>query len=261
MINRFQLPETNLDACKHALNSVGWFIPPYVNVNFLNILAQEIRISGTTFDQRTLARVLASIYSSLHLAAMVNQRYPITPCVSEYKEIISEAVEAHFIGLDHAAVSALLPVIEGAGRKLASNRSIHVSGIKTLFTTLATDCKDESKSKNIGAVGEIASMMDSFVEFANHHLYVHSDTYALSDKTNRHGILHGAYTDSDYGEPINFFKSIAAVDFLCFVASFRARLPCLAPDPTPACEALAAHYAECGKLGADRPKIGATTLS
>jgi hypothetical protein len=255
----FQLPETDLDACKQAFNRVGWFIPPYVNVNYLNILARDIKASVTTFDQRKLAGVLASIYSSSHLAAMVNQRYPITPCISEYKEIISEAVEAHFLGLDHAAVSALLPVIEGAGRKLASDRSIQIASIKTLFTALATDCKDESKSKNIGAVGEIASMMDSFIEFAKCHLYIQSDTYALSDKTNRHGILHGAYTDSDYGEPINFFKSIAAVDFLCFVASFRVRLPCLAPDPTPACEALAAHYVECGKLRANRPKIGATT--
>ena len=248
----FQLPETNLDDCKHALNRVGWFIPPYVNVHLLNMLAQEIKTSRTTFDQRALAQTLASIYSSLHLAAMVNQRYPTTPYISEYKGIIAEAVEAHFLGLDHAAVSALLPVIEGAGRKLASNRSIQISGIKALFTTLATSCKDESKSRRIGATGEITSMMDSFIEFVNHHLYAHSDTYPLSDKTNRHGILHGAYSDSDYGEPINFFKSIAAVDFLCFVAAFRAQLPSLAPDPTAACKGLASYYTECERQTRDR---------
>jgi hypothetical protein len=60
-------------------------------------------------------------------------------------------------------------------------------------------------------------------------VYIHSDCYGFEEKTNRHGILHGAYADADYDAPINFYKTIAAIDFLCFVAAFRARLPCLAP--------------------------------
>jgi hypothetical protein len=35
--------------------------------------------------------------------------------------------------------------------------------------------------------------------------------YPLLDKTNRHGILHGAYKDADYGRPINFYKAIGVM--------------------------------------------------
>lgn len=245
----------NLDHWKEAFNRVGWFIPPYVTMGFLSFLATDIRSHGGTFDQRALQSVLALLYSPLNVATMVCLRYPVTPFVQDYKQIIAEAVEAHFLGLNHAAVAALLPVVEGAARKLAGNRGLRVSGISmaTLLATLATDCKEESYKKRIGAVEEVASMMDSFMEFARSHLYVQSDRYGLDDKTNRHGILHGSYGDTDYGAPINFYKIIAAVDFLCFVAAFRARISWLAPDPTPACRVLANHYARCPALSGLRP--------
>jgi hypothetical protein len=247
----------NLDHCGQSFNRVGWFIPPYINVGFLDLLAREISNRGAAFDQNTLQNVLARIYSPLNLAAMVNQRYPITPFVQDYKRIIAEAIEAHFLGLDHAAVAALLPALEGAGRRLAVSRGLPVAGVSTmtLFADLAIDCKKESREKQIGAVDEIASMMDSFVEFTRQHLYIHSDRYGLDDKTNRHGILHGAYADADYGAPINFYKTVAGIDLLCFVAAFRSRLPCLAPHPTPSCHALAEYYGRCAELDGERPSL------
>jgi hypothetical protein len=51
--------------------------------------------------------------------------------------------------------------------------------------------------------------------------YINSQKYPLEDKTNRHGILHGTYTDNDYGFPINYYKIISAIDFLCFAISIH----------------------------------------
>jgi len=106
----------NLDQCKQEFNRVGWFVPPYVSVGFLKTLAGTIRGNAKVFDQQQLQRFIAPLFSSQHLAAMVTERYPITPYVREYREIISEAIEAHFMGLDHVAVAGLMPVIEGAGK-------------------------------------------------------------------------------------------------------------------------------------------------
>jgi hypothetical protein len=96
-------------------------------------------------------------------------------------------------------------------------------------------------------------MLDSFAEFSKKHLYIHSDRYPLDDNTNRHGILHGEYADADYGLPINFYKAIAAIDFMCFVSGFTALLPCLAPDPTERSKALAAYWNRCSSLSNSRP--------
>jgi hypothetical protein len=72
--------------------------------------------------------------------------------------------------------------------------------------------------------------------------FAESTLYPFTDGTNRHGIAHGAYSDSDYGSPINFYKTIAAVDFLTFVSSFKANLSWLAPNSTPESMKLAAYY-------------------
>ena len=241
----------NLDYHKQAFNSVGWFIPPYVQLGFLEDVAKQINDNNVC--ERTLAPYLAQIYSPEILAAMISERYHAVPYINEYHEIIAESVEAHFLGLNHIAVSGLMPVIEGAGRKLADSRSVSVTSIISVFQKLAIDCKDDVTTNNIGAVGEIVSMMDSFIEFTDNNLYINSNNYPLSDNTNRHGILHGAFADADYGEPLNFYKSIGAIDFLCFISALRAPISCFAPSPTQESQSLSAYYQLCIQLGQKKP--------
>jgi len=234
-----------LDHYKISFNSVGWFIPPYVTNGFLDVLSKAISDKGGSFKQPDLEIALSFIYSPDNLAAMVTERYPITPHINDFKMIISEAVEAHFLGLNHIAVSGLMPVIEGAGKKISDSRGVQFDSIKNGFVNLANDCKNDVIKNNIGNVDEIISMMESFIYFAENHIYIHSNKYLLSDNTNRHGILHGAYSDNDYGDPINFYKSISAIDFLCFVSAFRAPVSCFAPSPTERSRQIATFYKAC----------------
>lgn len=243
----------NLDFHKQAFNNVGWFIPPYVQLGLLGNIAKQINENNVC--ENTLAPYLAKIYSPENLSAMVSERYHVVPYINEYYEIIAESIEAHFLGLNHITVSGLMPVIEGAGRKIAASRSITVTSTKSVFQNLAIDCKNDIITNNIGAVGEIVSMIDAFIEFTDNHLYIRSEQYSLSDNTNRHGILHGAFADADYGEPLNFYKSIGAIDFLCFVSAMRAPISCFPPSPTDASQALATYYRLCFQLGQKKPAV------
>lgn len=242
-----------LDSHKETFNSIGWFIPPYVTMGFLSFLAKKNHDSNGAFDQKKLEEALSWIYSADNLAAMVVSRYPITPYVSEFVKTIAEAVEAHFMGLSQVAVGGLLPVIEGVALKLADSRSVKTRQRGHTFKNLAEHCKKEIKEKNTGAAGEIISMIDSFIAYTESQLYVDSSLYDLSDNTNRHGILHGAYTDMDYGAPINFYKAISAIDFLCFISSIRASISWLAPSPTDTSEKLAIYYHACSHFKNLRP--------
>ena len=248
-----KLNTSSLDHYKDSFCSVGWFIPPYVTLGYLNLLSKAISDKGEFFSQGDLEAALSFIYSADNLAAMITERYPATPFIQDYKIIIGEAIQAHFLGLDHVAVAGLMPVIEGAGKKLAASRSVKYSSITDVLVNLATDCKNDSIKNSIGAVGEIISMMDSFIDFAKNHLYTNSNNYAFTDKTNRHGILHGAYSDNDYGAPINFYKSIAAVDFLCFVSAFRAHISWFAPSPTERSREISNYYRACVALSKMSP--------
>ncbi len=167
----------NLDFYKNIFNGVGWFIPPYVPMGVLDEIAGEIQNNGSSFSQKHLGSLLPRIYSAENLAAMVCERYPVTPYIMVYKDIISESIEAHFSGLGHISVSGLMPVIEGAGRKLADHWSVSHKNIKPVFKNLATGCMNHSNDNNIGAVGEIKSMMESFIEFTDANLYINSIQY------------------------------------------------------------------------------------
>jgi len=229
---------------ENAFSSVGWFIPPYAAMGFLSAMGAEILRKENSFGQGDLEQWLSKLYGADGLAAMVCSRYPITPVIAEYKETISESIEAHFLGLHHVAVAGLVPVIEGAGRELLASRGLSCKSVRGVFSELASDCKRESIEKNIGATGEIVSMMDSFANFTNNVLYVDSEKYPFIDGTNRHGITHGSFKDGDYGSPINFYKTIGAVDFLAFVSAFRAAISWFAPEVTAESGRLAGYYRE-----------------
>jgi hypothetical protein len=221
---------------------VGWFIPPYMQMGIIGQIAGEIEAARGQFTQTDLEAALARLYEPEGLAAMVLSRYPVTPIIRDYQATIGEAVEAHFLGLDHVAAGGLIPVIEGAGRRLASERGLSPKSVTDVFVELSADCKTEAVTRQIGATGEIASMLDAFASFARTSLFVNSIHYPFDDGTNRHGIAHGAYSDADYGRPLNFYKTIAAIDILTWIAAFRANISWFAPSLTGESMRLAGYY-------------------
>src|SRR5260370_32516184 len=103
-------------------------------MGFLSQIVFEIVSKGSQFQQTDLEAVLSTAYCASSLASMVTSRYPLMPIVSDYKTTIAESIEAHFLGLDHVATGGLIPVIEGAGRRLAAGRGLKSSGsIKDVF--------------------------------------------------------------------------------------------------------------------------------
>jgi hypothetical protein len=194
--------------------------------------------------------MLARVYDPERMASMVLNRYPQIPVITLFTQTIAESVLAHFSGLHHVAVGGLIPVIEGAGRRLAGERGLDAKGhIKDVFRNLASYVKEDVIQRRIGATDEIVNMLDSFLLFIEDYFYCQSQAYPLVDGTNRHGIEHGAYTDAEYGRPLNFYKTIAAVDFLTFISSLKtSKMSGFVPDHTLESKGLAARYAAVGNM-------------
>lgn len=234
----------NLEDLKNRLNSVGWFVPPYFSSGLLDTVALTIARTNGGFTQADLESVLGRVYDAERLASMVLNRYPQTPVVMLFAQTISEAVMAHFLRLHHVAVGGLIPVVEGAGRRLATERGLRgQEQITKVFKDLTGYAKQEVIARRIGATDEIVNMLDSFLCFIEQYFFSKSADYPLMDRTNRHGIAHGAYSDAEYGRPISFYKTIAAVDFLTFVSSLNtSQMSGFVPAYTPQSSALAARY-------------------
>ncbi len=69
----------NLDIYREAFKGVGWFIPPYVSMDFLSRMVSRIRNNSGAMSQDALEGFLALIYSEENLAAMVTERFHKVP--------------------------------------------------------------------------------------------------------------------------------------------------------------------------------------
>ena len=247
----------SLSHFQRSLAKVGWFIPPFVTMRTLKVITGAIDDTSRNFSETDLEVIMSEIYVAEHLAALVVDRYPVIPVIKDYRFAIAEAIESHFLGLHHVAVSGLAPVVEGAARQLASNKGLDGEAyIKVVLRTLSDACSDQCRREKIGAWEEVASMMDAFAAWSKEIFYTSSSSYPLGDNTNRHGILHGAFTDSKYGRPINFYKVISAVDMLMMIASLQSpdeSFSWLAPSETIMSRKLSLYYGRLAETAATRP--------
>lgn len=224
------------------LHQVGWLIPPFVSTGWIRNVATIIDRAGQPFGQAELEQLLASMFTPENLAGMVTSRYPQKPVIKAFQEIIAEGVQAHFLKLDHIAASGLVPVVEGATRRLAKEHGIVIDEFRPTLSALTKHCKDHVNAKRIGNVGEIVSMFESFELFVSKVLFVNTRRYALADGTNRHGMAHGIFADKDFGSPLNFYKIITAMNFLTFISSLYYGGSGFAPDETAESKELARYY-------------------
>lgn len=228
----------SLDSYAEELGRHGLMIPPFSNMGILHELIQIIREGPMDMDER-LSAVLSQIYTPSHLAAMVVSRYAHTNVIALYAETISEAIEAHLLGLDHVAVAGLMPVIEGVVVRLSLLHGISAKkNTKQKFASLVSCAIERTNTVRTGDFQQVDSMLKAFLNFLENYFWEGSSNYPLPDRTNRHGILHGAYSDADYGYPINFYKTLTALDMLSWISEFQP----FQPKPTPDSEALAAYY-------------------
>jgi hypothetical protein len=224
------------------LNQVGWFIPPYVSVTRMDCIAATIEDAGEAFGQQDLENVLSALFTPEILAAMVLNRYPQTKVIQEFKTIIGEGVAAHFLKLDHIAASGLVPVIEGATRRLAEKHGFTGRKFMGTLSALVEHCKSHVRCKRIGNVDEIVAMLESFELFLSKVLFVNTDDYAFTDGTNRHGIAHGLFADAAFGSPVNFYKILTSINFLTFMSALYYGGSGFIPDETAQSKELARHY-------------------
>ena len=237
-----------MDFYRDLFTSVGWFIPSHSTMGYIGSIAKEIKDS----EQPNIEPFLKGLYSSINQATMVTERYPIVPNICDYKDIISESVEAHFLGLNYAAVTTLMPVVEGVGKTLVEEWGIERKfsngknkGIRTLFSDLSQKCRKHVIETELGEVSQIVPALEAFEHYLKNNFYISSNEYTFDDKTNRHGILHGSFKDVDFGVPINFYKTIGVVEFLCFIISLKEPISFFAPTPTEKSYQLAAYYDSC----------------
>ena len=236
-----------------AFQSVDWIIPAYFSVGHIGMIGDAIEKADVAKKQEILRTVLPRMYTSRHLASMLLERYAKHTHVREFGKPIAEAIEAAFGGLWHAAITTLMPVLEGILAKMRAARLGESAKDNRNWLGSELTALVEKEKNSLHCYDERIVMLTALRDFCNKRLYNDTKNYKGLDEFNRHGILHGLF--HDYGDPINFYRLISILELLCFVIALIHGESCFAPASTSTSEVLAAYYETVLASAASRPDM------
>jgi hypothetical protein len=218
---------------------VDWLIPPYLNTAFLSKLAHAIEVAPPAERLQIMQVNLANAYGPNYLAGMFLERYSKIVYVGDFKQHIGESIKAYFSGYKLVSIIALVPVLEGIVRKIATSHGRPIgAGTKKLNDEFGAFVDTEIKSPH--CFGERVVMLEVLRDFVRDRLLEQTNSYSGRNELNRHGILHGIY--GNFGEDMNFFRLITLLDLLCFAIGLEKGGSGFGPAPTPESSKLAEHY-------------------
>jgi hypothetical protein len=242
---------------RSALVAAGWIWPAYIQNRHVHSIAQNLLAAATDAERHSvLETALPTIYPPEDIAVMLLERYRKMPLIVEFQASISEGIEAAYLGLFHAAVSTLFPVIEGVIRLSAASGGRSVG----LGTNKLPDEVDAmitfERAAGFGAADERITMLEIFRDFLRSKLLANTSTLPGARDLNRHGVLHGVF--KDFGHEANFYILISILDLLTFIQVFHTTgISALAPDRTNQSRVLALYYRTLQKASFAGPKVGA----
>jgi hypothetical protein len=231
---------SGLQRAADAFKSVDWVVPAYFGLGQISAIGGAIERAEGEVKQEVLRYVLPLMYTPRHLAAMLLERYSKQVHVREFSKPIAESIEVAFGGMWHAAITTLMPVIEGVLMLMrdARPRGADASNRNWLTAEVVALVKQEQDSPH--CFDERVVMLTALRDFCNKRLYTDTNNYKGLNELNRHGILHGLF--KDYGDPLNFYRLISILDLLCFVIALYNRGSVSTPNYTPESDALARYY-------------------
>jgi hypothetical protein len=239
-----------------AFHQMGWFIPPFYSPNTLNDLAEKVRAGGAGYPVDRFEAEVQLLFGPRSLTAMVLHRYPQDRVLGDFADSIAQAVEAHLMGMNHVAIAGLMPVVEGAGRRLAVERGLvaTIDGhepIRQVFDYLMRDYRAEVVEHGWGSTDAVVAVLNSFSQFIRQRFYASSSGHGQADNTNRHGVLHGFYPDAEAGRPLTFYKTLSAIDLLSFFGGLQTK-SWMGPTATPESDQLALAWTMQGAVRNNR---------
>ncbi len=179
---------------------------------------------------------LANAYGPDYLAGMFLERYSKIVYVRDFKQHIGESIKAYFSGYKLVSIIALVTVVEGTVRKIASSHGRRI-GQRTRMLNHEFERFVEAEIKSPHCFGERVVMLEVLRDFVRDRLLESTESYSGLNELNRHGILHGIY--GNFGEDMNFFRLITLLDLLCFAIGGASGF---GPAPSPESSKLAEHY-------------------
>lgn len=218
---------------------------------------------------------LIDLFTPAVASIYVLRYFDKSQALAPYLQIIYESVEAYFMGLDHVAIMALLPVIEGGLRNVQELRLGHSdANIKSaefsrrLGEMIVNHGESHAEGVSIypGSTGQVevqmsffthvnpqCDVMNAFRIFFRDVLYRPSND--APDGFNRHLILH--LLSSNFASPANFVRAFLLLSHIAFCERLKnSAIPMLWPGSDNDSVRLAKYFVELyTKVGEPRSRM------
>lgn len=206
----------------------------------LGVLSEGVKTINSSSDRwKQSSKWLQEIFSCELAAGYFNSFFSKSVYLGSYKKIIFEAIESYYMGLDHTATMALLPVFEAGLRNiqndLAGGSSDEIKSNKLLKNLRKIIINHGRKMHGnlywhpgIGTGSDLelgffkhnnnqCNVICSFMNFVQNVLYMDSKSAAHQHGYNRHLIVHLLKNDFDDGA--NFVRTFLALTHITFIES------------------------------------------
>jgi hypothetical protein len=217
--------------------------PPYFQNRAVEGLIKRLQAVPEKDRRKLLETELPLFYRPDYLSVMLLDRYAKVDVVKDFQKGIREAIDCYFLGLNDAAVSTLLPILEGIVRGIAKTQGRNPDTKTALLSSEIQAMIDHEAKRwnNDSASDERKELLQGFKRFFDGDLYAHTSSYMGRGELNRHGVAHRLF--QGFGSPANFCILVSILDHLTFVMSFRmSKMSVLAPDDTDESKALANYF-------------------
>lgn len=195
------------DAEAALWGNVEWFLPLWTGMGDSRKILADTRLRSKEqaiqlFDYHT-----STIYTLPFMAVCIEQLIPKSRSLAEFVPIIREAYLAAYSGYPASSIAALIPVIEGALRKIAPSPSETAIGVQIdrVFDRACEQAsqqyydgmwvpKEYSTTQYLFAQDELVFVFETFRRWLKDFFFRNTDQYDGATWLNRHLFAHGAST-------------------------------------------------------------------
>ncbi|WP_282346384.1 hypothetical protein [Pseudomonas sp. PS01301] len=246
-------------------------LPLFMGFGDMESQIHSVQKAGGAAADLWLAKIFTPAVASVYMRRYFENSHALSP----YIQIIYESVEAYFMEMDHVAIMALLPVIEGGLRNVQEINLGHSdSNIRTeefgrrlgemiikhgesqapgVSVYPGSSSADNVSLDFFSHVNPQCDVINAFRIFFKEVLY--KPSYVAPDSFNRHLILH--LLRSDFASPANYVRVFLLLAYITFCERLtNSSIPMLWPGSDEGSVRIAKYFAELSlKVGEPRSRM------
>lgn len=210
---------------------VEWFLPFWVPLRKINVLLADIKHQNPKRAIELFKYHTSTLYTLAFKAVCIAQIFPQSNCLKDFTPIAREAYLAFYSGHKAASIAALIPVVEGALRKIGTEKHTTIFEKIDFLVDRAISYATSLHYEHMWVPREYTTLdylfgdderifaLQTFRQWLKKSFFCSTHAYVGITWLNRHGFAHA--TTSSWQDGQNFERIIIALTTIGAIESWH----------------------------------------